>query len=75
MRVCSAWDLSWALKRAGDNARDSMLTTLSFWVQPLEGNVNYKTMTALQHLGGDMAFNTNHVVHRCDACERLLPED
>lgn len=45
------------------------------FTQLANGNVNYKTMSALQHLGGDMAFHTDHVVHRCEACERLLPED
>jgi len=44
------------------------------FTQLANGNVNYKTMTALQHLGGDMAFATDHVVHRCEMCERLLPE-
>ena len=44
------------------------------FTQLANGNVNYKTMTDLQHLGGDMAFNTDHVVHRCEMCERLLPE-
>lgn len=37
-------------------------------------NVPYATMMRLQELGGDLAFHTDHVVHRCHACERLLPE-
>lgn len=37
-------------------------------------NVPYATMMRLQELGGDLAFHTEHVVHRCHACERLLPE-
>lgn len=38
------------------------------------GTVNYKTMTRLQHLSGELAFNTESVTHRCNTCERLLPE-
>lgn len=39
------------------------------------GAVNYKTMVKLQHLSGDLAFNTEAVTHRCNTCERLLPGD
>ena len=39
------------------------------------GLVNYKTMLKLQELGGEIAFNTEHVVHRCSQCERLLPDN
>jgi hypothetical protein len=45
------------------------------FTQLANGNVNYQTMTRLQSLGGDMAFNTDHIVHRCQTCERLLPDD
>jgi hypothetical protein len=38
------------------------------------GAVNYRTMVKLQHISGDLAFNTDHVTHRCGTCERLLPE-
>lgn len=38
------------------------------------GSVNYRLMTKLQHLSGDLAFDTDHVTHRCGTCERLLPE-
>lgn len=38
------------------------------------GAVNYRTMVKLQHLSGDLAFNTDAVTHRCNTCERLLPE-
>ena len=38
------------------------------------GAVTYKMMAKLQHLSGDLAFNTDHVTHRCGTCERLLPE-
>ena len=38
------------------------------------GSVNYKTMMKLQHLSGDLAFRTDEVTHRCNTCERLLPE-
>lgn len=38
------------------------------------GSVNYRTMVKLQHLSGDLAFNTESVTHRCNTCERLLPE-
>ena len=39
------------------------------------GNVRYDTMMRLQTLGGAMAFNTEHIVHRCGQCTRLLPGD
>jgi hypothetical protein len=52
----------------------SLYDVQQVFTQLANGNVNYRTMTALQHLGGDMAFDTNHVVHRCEACERLLPD-
>lgn len=45
------------------------------FTQLANGNVNYKTMNALQHLGGDLAFATDHIVHRCETCERLLPDN
>jgi hypothetical protein len=38
------------------------------------GAVNYKTMIKLQGLSGDLAFSTEAVTHRCNTCERLLPE-
>lgn len=38
------------------------------------GSVNYKMMTKLQQLSGDLAFATDQVTHRCNTCERLLPE-
>lgn len=38
------------------------------------GPVNYRMMTQLQHLSGDLAFHTDAVTHRCGTCERLLPE-
>lgn len=44
------------------------------FTQLANGNVRYESMTRLQELGGDLAFETDHIVHRCDKCERLLPE-
>lgn len=38
------------------------------------GATNYRLMTQLQHLSGDLAFHTDAVTHRCGTCERLLPE-
>lgn len=38
------------------------------------GPVNYRLMTRLQQLSGDLAFSTEQVTHRCGTCERLLPE-
>ena len=49
----------------------SLYDVQQVFTQLANGNVNYRTMTALQHLGGDMAFATDHVVHRCETCERL----
>lgn len=37
--------------------------------------VPYAMMTRLQHLSGDLAFQTESVTHRCNTCERLLPGD
>lgn len=34
----------------------------------------YRTMVALQNLGGELAFHTERVLHRCNQCERLLPD-
>lgn len=39
------------------------------------GAVSYKTMLRLQHLSGDLAFQTEAVTHRCGTCERLLPDE
>lgn len=38
------------------------------------GDLPYRTMMRLQALGGDMALDTEHVLHRCNTCERPLPE-
>lgn len=38
------------------------------------GNMPYNRMVQLQSIAGDLAFDTDHVVHRCGTCERLLPE-
>ena len=38
------------------------------------GHINYKSMSTLQGIGGEMAFNSERVVHRCSQCERPLPE-
>ena len=32
----------------------------------------YRTMMRLQALGGQMALDTEHVLHRCSTCERPL---
>ena len=52
----------------------SLYDIQQIFTQLANGNVNYRTMVNLQSLGGDMAFETDHVVHRCEMCERLLPE-
>lgn len=44
------------------------------FTQAANGAVPYRTMMRLQTLAGDMAMDTEHVVHRCNTCERLLPE-
>ena len=38
------------------------------------GNLPFRTRILLQGLAGNLAMNTDHVVHRCTSCERLLPE-
>lgn len=52
----------------------SLYDIQQIFTQLANGNVNYRTMVNLQQLGGDMAFETDHIVHRCGACERLLPD-
>lgn len=44
------------------------------FTQTANGSLPYRTMVRLQSLAGDMAMDTEHVVHRCGTCERLLPE-
>lgn len=44
------------------------------FTETANGSVNYATMRRLQGLAGDIALDTDHVVHRCGTCERLLPE-
>lgn len=44
------------------------------FTQAANGTVPYRTMMRLQTLAGDMAMDTETVVHRCQTCERLLPE-
>lgn len=53
----------------------SIYDVQQIFTQLANGNVNYRTMTHLQHIGGDLAFNTDAVTHRCGQCERLLPGD
>lgn len=38
-----------------------------------EEGVKYETILKLQELGGNLAFDTEAVTHRCGTCERLLP--
>lgn len=38
------------------------------------GTVNYATMLKLQGIGGELAFETEAITHRCGTCERILPE-
>ena len=35
--------------------------------------VRYRTMSQLQVLGGEMALNTDHFLHRCTGCQRMMP--
>lgn len=35
--------------------------------------VKYRTMTQLQVLGGLLAFDTEHTLHRCESCTRIFP--
>jgi hypothetical protein len=53
----------------------SLYDVQQVFTQLANGNVNYSTMVRLQGLGGELAFNTDHVCHRCTMCERLLPGD
>ncbi len=44
------------------------------FTETANSGVKYRTMVALQSLGGELAFHTDRVLHRCGQCERLLPE-
>jgi hypothetical protein len=44
------------------------------FTQMANGSLPYARMLRLQTLAGDLAFETDHVLHRCGTCERLLPE-
>lgn len=44
------------------------------FTQTANGALPYRTTMRLQSLAGDMAMQTDHIVHRCQTCERLLPE-
>jgi hypothetical protein len=37
-------------------------------------DISYWSSNQLQQLGGSLAFDTDHVTHRCGTCQRLLPE-
>lgn len=52
----------------------SLYDVQQIFTELANGAVNYRTMVKLQHLSGDLAFNTEAVTHRCGTCERLLPE-
>lgn len=45
------------------------------FTQIANGTVRYNTMMRLQTLAGELAMHTDHAVHRCATCERLLPGD
>lgn len=51
----------------------TMYDVLQIFTEIANGSVNYKTMLKLQGIGGEMAFHTEAVTHRCNSCERLLP--
>lgn len=52
----------------------SMYDVMQVFTQTANGNVTYRSMMRLQELGGEMAFQTAHVLHRCGSCEQLLPD-
>ena len=55
-----------------DNA--SLYDVQQIFTEVANSGVKYRTMVALQNLGGELAFHTDRVLHRCGQCERLLPE-
>jgi hypothetical protein len=55
-----------------DNA--TLYDVQQIFTEVANSGVKYRTMTALQDLGGELAFHTERVLHRCGQCERLLPE-
>lgn len=54
-----------------DNA--TLYDVQQIFTEVANAGVSYSTMTRLQTVGGSMAFDTERVLHRCGACERLLP--
>lgn len=52
----------------------SLYDIQQIFTQTANGSVNYRTMLNLQTLAGELAMNTDHAVHRCGTCERILPE-
>lgn len=52
----------------------SLYDVQNIFTQTANGNVKTDTAFALQELGGEIAFHTDHIVHRCSQCERLLPD-
>lgn len=55
-----------------DNA--TLYDVQQIFTEVANSGVKYRTMVALQSLGGELAFHTDRVLHRCNQCERLLPE-
>lgn len=55
-------------------ANATLYDVQQIFTEVANSGVNYKTMLSLQTLGGSMAFDTERVLHRCNQCERLLPE-
>jgi hypothetical protein len=55
-------------------ANATLYDVQQIFTEVANSGVKYRTMVALQSLGGELAFHTDRVLHRCGQCERLLPE-
>lgn len=51
----------------------SLYDIQAVFTQMANADIPYRRMLDLQHLSGDLAFNTEQVTARCGTCERLLP--
>lgn len=53
----------------------SLYDVVQVFTSVANGNINYRTMMRLQELGGEIAMNTEHALHRCSQCTRILPDE
>lgn len=54
-------------------AEATLYDVQQLFTEVANSGVSYSTMTKLQTVGGELAFETERVLHRCSTCERILP--